>query len=458
MARLIDTNESARRLRLVGNRSAATPVGVSLSEDDEALLDSIERAAFGYFRQTVNPANGLVADTSRHGSPCSIAVVGFALSVYPIAVERGWMARDQAVKLTLAALRFFRDSDQSGSPSATGYRGFYYHFLDMQSGLRVWRSELSMIDTALLMAGVLTAREYFNAATASETELRQIAEELYLSVDWRWSQNDHATIMQGWKPESGFLHYEWEGYTEGIVLYVLALGSPTHALSGDSYHSWTLTYQWENLYGIDILYAAPLFIYQFSQAWIDLRGIQDPFMRDKGSDYFENSRRAVLIQREYARRNPGGFAGYAEDCWGLSACDGPTGEGVQGGRSRLFGYAARGVPYGPDDGTLAGTAALASLPFAPDITLEAVRAMHQRYPEMRSDHQYASGFNPGLVGADGKYWVSRGHYGLDQGIVTMMIENYRTEFIWRLMCNCSYVVAGLRRAGFGGGWLERENP
>ncbi|MDQ2665806.1 MAG: hypothetical protein M3Z05_07330, partial [Gemmatimonadota bacterium] len=397
MARLIHKTESATRLRLGANRPDARPVDVSATEDDESFLHDIERAAFDYFRQTVNPANGLVADTSRDGSPCSIAVVGFALSAYPIAVERGWMARDEAIGLTLAALRFFRDSDQSGSPTATGYKGFYYHFLDMQSGLRVWRSELSMIDTALLMAGVLTAREYFDAPTAPETELRQVAEELYLNVDWRWSQNGDATIMQGWKPESGFLHYGWEGFTEGIVLYVLALGSPTHALSGDSYDSWTVTYQWENIYGFDILYAAPLFIYHFSQAWIDLRGIQDPFMRDKGSDYFENSRRAVLIQREYARRNPGGFAGYGEHCWGLSACDGPTGNGVDG-RSRLLGYAARGVPFGPDDGTLAGCAAVASVPFAPDIALETARAMHQRYPDMRPDHRYASGFNPGLLG------------------------------------------------------------
>ncbi len=425
--------------------------------DDEALLDDLERSAFGYFRQMVNPANGLVADTSREGSPCSIAVVGFALSVYPIAVERGWMGRDEAVALTLAALRFFRDSDQSGGPDATGYKGFYYHFLDMQTGKRVWRSELSMIDTALLMAGVLTAREYFSGAAAAEAELRQMAEELYLNVDWAWSQNGGTTIMQGWKPESGFLHYGWEGYTEGVVLYVLALGSPTHPLSGDSYHSWTVTYQWENLYGYDILYAAPLFIYQFSQAWIDMRGVQDAFMRDKGSDYFENSRRAVFVQREYARRNPGGFAGYDEDCWGLSAGDGPTGSALWG-RSRLLGYAARGVPFGPDDGTLAGWAPLASLPFAPDIALKAVRAMHQRYPEMRPDQQYASGFNPGLVDADGKYWVSRGHYGLDQGIVTMMIENYRTGFIWRLMRNCPFFVAGLRGAGFGGGWLDPDAP
>jgi hypothetical protein len=422
---------------------------------DDELLNEIERAAFDYFRQAVNPANGLVADTTRDGSPCSIAVVGFALSVYPVAVERGWMPRIEALELTLAALRFFRDSDQSGSPTATGYKGFYYHFLDMHSGARVWRSELSMIDTALLMAGVLTAREYFGAETALEAELREIADQLYRRVDWRWSQNEGTTITQGWKPESGFLRYGWEGYSEGILLYVLAMGSPTHPLAGDAYDAWTVTYQWENLYDIDFLYAGPLFIHQFSHAWVDLRGIQDPFMREKRSDYFENSRRALMVQREYAVRNPGGFAGYDENCWGLTACDGPSADlpHVIANHRPLFGYSARGVPYGPDDGTLAGWAPLASLPFAPDIALASAREMHRRYPGMRPDQRYASSFNPGLVGADGKFWVSAGHFGLDQGIVTMMIENHRTELIWRLMRNCRYVVAGLRHAGFKGGWL-----
>jgi hypothetical protein len=403
----------------------------------------------------VNPVNGLVADTTRDHWPCSIAVVGFALSVYPVAVERGWLSRDEALELSLAALRFFRDSDQSGTPDSTGYNGFYYHFLDMQTGSRMWRSELSMIDTALLMAGVLTASMYFNAEIAREAELREIAEQLYRRVDWRWSQDGGKTIMQGWKPESGFLHYGWEGYSESIVLYVLALGSPTHPPGPDTYEAWTATYQWENLYDIDFLYAGPLFIHQFSHAWIDFRGIRDAFMREKRSDYFENSRRAVLVQREYARRNPGEFAGYDEDCWGLTACDGPSYEMQEGhgGERRLFGYTARGVPYGPDDGTLAGWAPLASLPFAPELVLSAANAMHRRYPEMRPDHRYASSFNPGLIDAAGECWVSAGHYGLDQGIVAMMIENHRTQLIWRLMRKCSYVVEGLRRAGFAGGWL-----
>ena len=424
----------------------------------EQTLDQLQRAAFSYFLLAVNPANGLIADTTRDNSPASIGVVGFALSAYPIAVERGWMTRADAVERSLATLRFFRDSDQSGSPEATGYKGFYYHFLDMHTGARVWRSELSTIDTALLIAGALTAGRYFAEKTPEETELRALVETLYLRVDWRWSQGGVATIRQGWKPESGFLNYGWDGYNESIVLYVLALGSPTHSIAGDSFEAWTATYQWENLYGYEFLYAGPLFIHQFSHAWIDFRGIQDRFMREKGCDYFENSRRATEVHREYARRNPHGFRGYDENCWGLTACDGPSHQlpdlaGAGSERRRFFGYSARGVPYGPDDGSLGGWAALASLPFAPDIALRAAHSMLQRYPEMLSADRYVSSVNPTLSSAAGGAWVSAGHFGLDQGIVVMMIENHRTQLIWRLMRDCPYVGAGLRRAGFRGGWL-----
>jgi hypothetical protein len=359
------------------------------------------------------------------------------------------------VERSLGALRFFRDSDQSGSPEATGYKGFYYHFLDLHTGARVWRSELSMIDTALLIAGALTASMYFDGDIPDEIELRELVDMLFRRIDWRWAQDGGATLRQGWKPECGFLHYGWEGYNEAIVLYVLALGSPTHPLKGDGYHAWTATYQWENLYGHDFLYGGPLFVHQYSHAWIDFRGIRDRFMREKRCDYFENSRRATLVQREYAQRNPSEFAGYDEHCWGLTACDGPSDElpDVTGEARRFFGYAARGVPYGPDDGTVAGWASLASLPFAPEIALDAARNMHRRYPEMLSESRYASGFNPSLMTADHRAWVSRGHFGLDQGILVMMIENHCSGLIWRLMRACPYLHAGLRHAGFRGGWL-----
>jgi hypothetical protein len=423
--------------------------------DDAVLLERLQRAAFDYFPLTVNRDNGLVPDTSRDHSPVSIAVVGFALSAYPLAVERGWMPRAEAVALTLAALRFFRDSDQSGSPTATGYKGFYYHFLDIHSGQRVWQSELSMIDTALLIVGVLTTAMYFRGDDPDELELRELSDFLYRRIDWKWSQDDGSTIRQGWKPESGFLHYGWEGYSEAIVLYALAMGSPTHPISDDCYHAWTATYQWENLYGHDYLYAGPMFVHQFSHAWVDLRGIRDSFMREKDFDYFRNSRHAVEIQRKYTQLNPYEFIGYDKNCWGLSAGDGPSDEqpDVSNENRRLFGYAGRGVPYGPDDGTLSAPAVLGCLPFAPQVVMEGMRNMLLRYPQILTDGRLASGFNA-TVGCGVQPWVSHGHYGLDQGIVMLMIENHRSGLLWQLMRGCSYLSNGLRSAGFEGGWLQ----
>ena len=432
---------------------------------DDLMLDHLQHAAFNYFLKTSNPKNGLVADTTRQGSPASIAVVGFALSAWPVAVERGWIARADAVRRTLAALRFFRDSDQTGSPVATGYHGFYFHFLDMHSGARMWQSELSLIDTALLLAGMLTAATYFTAATPAEVELRELADVLYRRVDWAWAQRDGSCVVHGWKPECGFLNYGWEGYSEAILLYVLGLASPTHRLTEESYLAWTVTYQWENLYGHDFLYAGPLFIHQFSHVWIDFRGIRDRFMREKRCDYFENSRRATWVQREYATRNPRSFTGYGADCWGLSAGDGPSASPrlVAGRRQAFYGYAARGVPYGPDDGTIAGSAALTSLVFAPEIVLPAVRnlvACATRTGGSRGaggaevgEPVRASGFNATVSEAGPDGWISQGEFGLDQGMIVLMIENYRSGLLWRLGRSSNYIQAGLRRAGFRGGWL-----
>ena len=343
----------AHRPLAPATRNLALPAAPQASDD--ALLDRLQRAAFDYFLQNANPQQRLIADTTRDGAPSSIAVVGFALSAYPVGVEHGWIERADAVERTLAALRFFMASDQSGGPDATGYRGFYFHFLDMQSGTRVWLSEVSLIDTAFLMAGVLTAAAYFTADNAGRDRVappRRCA--LPAASTGAGRSATARAVMHGWKPECGFLHYGWEGYSEAILLYVLGLGSPTHPLTEQSFRAWTVTYQWENLYGYDFLYAGPLFIHQFSHAWIDFRGIQDDFMREKGCDYFENSRRATYVQREYAIRNPHSFAGYARDCWGLSAGDGPSAEPrlVAGRRQAFYGYAARGVPYGPDDGTI----------------------------------------------------------------------------------------------------------
>jgi hypothetical protein len=426
------------------------------AETEQDLLDRFQRAAFGYFLEYVNPDNGLVADTSRAGSPASIAVVGFALSCYPVGVERGWMTRAEATRLTLAALDFFCASVQSAQPDATGYKGFYYHFLDMTTGRRSRRSELSLIDTTFLLAGVLTASVYYDRDSPCEGRIREQADRMVRRVDWRWGCNGAATARQGWKPKSGFLHYGWEGYSEASLLYALGLGSPTHPLADDSFAAWTATYQWESIYDINLLYAGPLFIHQFSHAWIDFEGIQDCFMRAKGSDYFENSRRATYVQQEYARRNPYGFKAYGADCWGFTANDGPgpLTMRVDGRKRRIFGYVARGVPYGPDDGTIGPAAALASLPFAPEISLSALRHFCRHFPDMIENSRLPSGFNPTLARAGASGWVAAGQFGLDQGIIVLMIENYRTRMIWTLMRRCPDLRRGLLRAGFTGGWLS----
>jgi hypothetical protein len=409
---------------------------IARSRSDDALVARLQRAAFDYFTENVNPANGLVRDTSRPGSPASIAVVGLGLASYPIAVERQWMTRAEAAALTRETLRFFSKSPQSSEPDATGFKGFYYHFLDMTTGRRVWQCELSPIDTALLVAGMLTASAYFCEDTKDEFEIRQLTELLYRRIDWRWAQNKAAPVSQGWKPECGFLHYGWEGYNEAAILYVLAAGSPTHPVSRDSFLAWTLTYQWENLYGHDFLYAGPLFVHQFSHAFIDFRGIRDRFMREKRSDYFENTVQAIAVQREYARRNPLELEGYDASCFGISAGEGPSG------------YMARAVPYGPDDGTITPSATLSCLPFTPDVALSSIRTMMQRHPSMVNEDRLPSGFNPTMA------WVSPGWFGLDQGIVALMIENHRSELIWDLSKKCPHIERGLRRVGFRGGWLS----
>jgi hypothetical protein len=437
---------------------AAAP---ALDPADEAMLERLQRAAFGYFEHATNPENGLVADNSRPGSPASIAACGFALSAYPVAVKRGWISHAAAVNRCLATARFFEGSDQSGSVDATGCHGFYFHFLDMHSGLRAWRCELSSIDTAMLVAGLLTAAAYFDGATAEEAELRGLAQRLYERVDWRWAQHGSSAVVLGWKPECGFLNYGWQGYNEAMLLYVLGLGSPTHALDADSFEAWTMTYQWENLYGMDFLYAGPLFEHQFSQAWIDLRGIRDGFMREKSSDYFENSRRAVHIQREYAIRNPRGFADYGQDCWGLSAGEGPSvvPQQVAGRRQAFYGYCARGVPWGPDDGTITGSSIVASLVFAPEIALPALRRMYVREPG-EGRRVLASGWNataePSAAGSGRATpgWISEGEFALDQGMTVLMIENFISGEPWRVVRGVACVRAGLERAGFTGGWLH----
>jgi hypothetical protein len=387
---------------------------------EHRLLHDVQRRAFAYFAHETSTSNGLVKDTNTDGAPSSIAAVGLALTSYPAAVERGFVSRDTAVARVLATLRFFWRSKQGPEPDATGYRGFYYHFLDMTTGARTWHSELSTVDSALLIAGMLVAGAYFDGVGEAEREIRQLSERLYARVDWQWALDGGSALSHGWTPEKGFLPYRWRGYDEALV------------------------------------------IHQLSHVWIDFRGIQDAFMRAHDCDYFENSRRATLVQQQYAIRNPGAYVGYDAQHWGITASTGP-GDVTRtlGGVSRtFFGYLARGAPDGPDDGSLSPWGVIASLPFAPEIVLPAIESM-RRLPNGGADHLYGvrSTYNPTFVtpGGPAEGWVSPYHCGLNQGPIVAMIENHRSGLVWQLLRGNSNIVAGLRAAGFTGGWLANAS-
>lgn len=410
-----------------------------------------------YYLQCTNPDNGLVRDKTQIDAPASIAAVGMALATLPVVVERGVIIRPFAAKIARRRLEFLLSCPQGPEPDASGYKGFFYHFLDIETGRRVWQCELSTIDSAFLFAGALTVAAYFDGDTADEIEVRRLANEIYERADWNWACDHGLTLTHGWRPENGFIPYRWRGYDEGLLLYFLGLGSPTHPLPPEAYAAYTESYEWRNIYGRELLYSGPLFTHQLSHMWIDFRGIRDEFMKDHDSDYFQNSRDATYVQQEYAIRNPLKFVGYGEHCWGFTASDGPgwIKKMVDGVEREFFDYVARGAPFGPDDGTVSPWVAVASLPFAPEIVIPTVRNFAQMNLGMTRLYGFKPSFNQTYAteGSEEGWWVSPYHFGIDQGPVALMIENYRTGLLWNIIRRCQPVVTGLRRAGFTGGWL-----
>ena len=427
----------------------------------DAELERLQRNAFGYFLHETEAATGLVKDSTHYGSPSSIAAVGLALTAYPVAASRGFMDRMEAAARALTTLHFFCNAPQGEEPDASGHHGFFYHFLDMGSGRRAWDCEISTIDTAYLMAGALACAAYFGGRDGVERKIREAADALYRRCDWRWALNGGVLLSHGWKPEGGFLRYRWAGYSEALILYLLALGSPTHPISPRSYAAFTSSYRFRKVYGVEFLYAGPLFVHQLSHVWIDFRETRDAVMRRKGLDYFENSRRATLVQQRYAMHNPKRFAGYGEWCWGITASEGPGPAmlEVNGVTRRFFDYVARGVPRGPDDGTIAPWAVVASLPFAPEIVMPTIANFHAMGVG-RGPYGFQATFNPTFPTdtKDPCGWVSPYNFGLNDGPILLMIENHRTGLVWELMKRCPYLVRGLARAGFRGGMAEKGRP
>ena len=435
----------------------------------DPFVEDLERKTFEWFWDTTNTSNGLVPDRWPDINFSSIAAIGFGLTAYGVGAERGYVMREQARDRTLSTLRFLLNAPQTTDPmDATGYRGFFYHFLDMEKGRRYQTVELSAIDTALMMAGVLFVQSYFDRDDPAEREIRDLADKLYRRVEWSWMQPRPPLIAMAWRPESGMHTHDYKGYEEAMILYVLALGSPAHPISPDAWKTRTGNYKWDTFYGQQFINYAPLFIHQYSHIWIDFRGIHDAYTREKQVDYFENSRRATYAQRAYAAANPNRFRGYGENMWGLTASIGPMdARGTADSREIQFHtYWARGASSGDirDDGTIAPTAAGGSLPFAPEIVLPALKEMQARYGE-RLFQRYgfidafnatfpASGLTPprgGVVHPEG--WFASDYLGIDQGPIVLMAENHRSGLVWEVMKRNPNIVRGLCRAGFSGGWL-----
>jgi hypothetical protein len=435
----------------------------SLAADPFAdpFLGDLERRTFRFFWETANPRNGLIPDRYPTRSYASIAAVGFGLTAYPIGVQRGYISLPQARGRVLTTLRFFARAENE--------HGFFYHFIDMRSGKRASGSEISTVDTAILLAGMLFCEAYFDSRDPHDVEIRRLTEQIYRRADWTWAQPRAPAVALAWTPEQGFSAQDWAGYNEAMLVYLLALGSPTHPIAPQAWTRWTSTYDryWGTLYDETYLGFAPLFGHQYTHVWVDFRGIRDEYTRAHGLDYFENSRRATYTQRRYAIANPGQWQGYGKNVWGISASDGPgpVSEAYRGRQASFLRYAARGVGLGGviDDGTIAPTAALSSLPFAPEIVLPAAHEMYDRFGgAIYSTYGFHDAFNVSFrspadpaPAAGSVGWVDPDYVGIDEGPILAMIENYRSDLVWRFMRGSPYLREGLERAGFSGGWLAR---
>jgi hypothetical protein len=404
--------------------------------NDDAFLDYVQQANFDYFWYAANPANGLVPDRSATGSACSIAAVGFGLTAIGIGIDHGWISRTQGVARVLTTLNTFLSGPQGpGTSGVIGYKGWFYHFLDMNTALRAG-SELSSIDTTLLLSGILYSKQYFNGTNTDETSIRTMSDAIFNRVDWNWMAQGTDAVSMGWFPPGSFIAGNWVGYDEGMILYLLGLGIATNPLPASAWSYWTSGYTWATYYGESFVPFPPLFGHEYSHCWIDFRHIADAYMNSQSSTYFENSRRAALAQRAYCIANPAnpplGWVGYSGNVWGLTACDGPTG------------YNAHGAPPAlNDDGTIAPTAPGGAMAFTPEYSLPTLQYFYSQFRRnIWTAYGFRDAFNLSVQ------WYGSDELGIDQGPIVIMIENYRTQRPWRLFMQNEEVQRGLQRAGF----------
>lgn len=392
---------------------------VFLSSDDRALLEKIERDSIQYFIRFTDQKTGLTRDSSRPGSPASIAATGFALASFAIAQSRGWISRDQALQQIRRTLKTLQHE-------AHQEKGFFYHFLDARTGRRIWRSEASSIDTALLFSGALLAAQYFE-----DTDIPRLVQDLYKRVNWQWMTNGSELINHGWTPESGFLPHYWDTYSELIILQALAIGAPQHPLAREAWEAWDRLADEYNGKQIVYSFSGSLFTYQFAQAFIDFRGLSD-----RGINYFDNSKNAALANLEYSLSFKDQHRGYSETSWGLSASLGPGG------------YRAYGAKPGQgiQDGTIAPYASLSSLMFAPEHSLPAVKFLYQQHgSNLYGPYGFKDAFN-----LDKKWWAQE-YLGIDQGISVLMLENFLNEgAVWKKFMGLTPIQKWIELCGLRG--------
>ncbi len=436
-----------------------------LKEVTPFSVDELQKRTFGYFWDLAYDGNLQIPDRHPKLRFSSIAATGFGFTAYLVGVEKGYVSRSQAAERTLATLQILWDLPQGpDSTGVSGYKGFFYHFLTIDRALRYKNVELSSIDTALLMAGILSAIAYFDRDDETEREIRSIGDALFRRVEWDWMYVNDGKLSMGWRPERGYIKSSWDGYNEAMILIIMALGSPTHPIADDAWDGWTSTYEWGSFQGYDYLQFSPLFGHQYSHMYVDFRGIRDAYMRGKGIDYFENSRRATLANRAYCIENPRQFVGYGANQWGLTACDGPAGDWQvwHGDSLRFMTYSARGASATRirDDGTIAPTAAGGSIPFAPKECIAALEHMWTtQYDHLIGDYGFKDAFNLSYTFSDETKddgWFDIDYLGIDQGPILIQLENHRNELVWDLMKKSPYIRSGLRKAGFTGGWLEKR--
>jgi hypothetical protein len=393
---------------------------IALSDEDSLLLDEIEKAHFLYFWEQGNPQTGLVRDrcnirTGSSGVVASIAATGFGLTALCIAEMNGYISSSDAKNRVIATLRFL-------TKKLPTHRGFFYHFANVNTGERIWDSEVSSVDTAILLAGILTCRAHFEA----HSEISLLSYQIFNRVDWTWLSEDTSLLSHGWTPESGFVPYRWDFYSELMMVYLLGLGSPTYPLPVEVWNSWKrATFEYEGLRYIGSF--APLFVHQYSHAWFDFRG-----KRDKYADYFENSRLATEAHRLFCLGLGKQFPDYSDDLWGITASDSREGYVIWGGPPAL----------GPIDGTVVPCATGGSLPFLPQATLRVLRNVRKNFPSAWSRYGFVDAFNPRTR------WYDHDLIGIDVGITMLMAENLRTGFVWDSFMKNLEPSRGMQRAGF----------